>query len=145
MTLLGFQANMEGQHSKVWDGLHVSPRLAPSKGAKLCNLLHKTPSPLADIEVWCLDLIDWWARSPQRHRAAFICYLSMHPSTPEYNRIFSQLPEWVRVAVPPDTSLQRAWDAWHGCQSLLQHLPKAERSSRCSHSYLLDIQLHLYL
>ena len=31
----GFQANMEDQHRKVWDGLHVSPRLAPSKGAKL--------------------------------------------------------------------------------------------------------------
>ena len=30
-----FQANMEGQHRKVWDGLHVSSRLAPSKGAKL--------------------------------------------------------------------------------------------------------------
>ena len=28
---------MEGQHRKVWDGLHVSSRLAPSKGAKLCT------------------------------------------------------------------------------------------------------------
>ena len=36
---LDFQANMEGQHRKVWDGLHVSPRLAPSKGAKLCTYL----------------------------------------------------------------------------------------------------------
>ena len=34
---LGFQANMAGQHRKVWDGLHVSPTLAPSKGAKLCT------------------------------------------------------------------------------------------------------------
>ena len=37
---LGFQANMEGQHRKVWNGLHVSPRLAPSKEAKLCTNLH---------------------------------------------------------------------------------------------------------
>ena len=37
LNSLGFQANMEGQHRKVWDGLHVSPRLAPSKGAKLCT------------------------------------------------------------------------------------------------------------
>ena len=27
----------EGQHRRVWDGLHVSPRTAPSKGAKLCT------------------------------------------------------------------------------------------------------------
>ena len=37
MKSLGYQANMEGQHRKFWDGLHVSPRLAPSKGAKLCT------------------------------------------------------------------------------------------------------------
>ena len=37
LNALGFQANMEGQPRKVWDGLHVSPRLAPSKGTKLCT------------------------------------------------------------------------------------------------------------
>ena len=37
LSSLGFQANMEGQHRKFWDGIHVSPRLAPSKGAKLCT------------------------------------------------------------------------------------------------------------
>ena len=37
LNSLGFQATMEGQQGKVWDGLHVSPRLAPSKGAKLCT------------------------------------------------------------------------------------------------------------
>ena len=37
LNSLGFQANVEGQHRKVWDGLHASPRLAPSKGAKLCT------------------------------------------------------------------------------------------------------------
>ena len=37
LNSLGFQANMEGQHRKVEDGLHVSPRLAPSKGAILCT------------------------------------------------------------------------------------------------------------
>lgn len=39
LNSLGFQGNMEGRHCKVWDGLHVSPRLAPSKGAKLCTYL----------------------------------------------------------------------------------------------------------
>ena len=37
LNSLGFQANMEGQLKKVWSGLHVSPRTAPSKGAKLCT------------------------------------------------------------------------------------------------------------
>ena len=32
---LGVQANMEDQDRRVWDGLHVSPRTAPSKGANL--------------------------------------------------------------------------------------------------------------
>ena len=34
------RGNMEGQHRKVWDGLHVSPRLAPSKGASCARTLH---------------------------------------------------------------------------------------------------------
>ena len=37
MNSLGFQAKMKGQLCKVWDGLHVSPRTAPSKRAKLCT------------------------------------------------------------------------------------------------------------
>ena len=37
LIFLGFQANMKGQLCKVWDGLHVSPRTAPSKRAKLCK------------------------------------------------------------------------------------------------------------
>ena len=37
MSSLGFQANMEGQLKKVWGGLHVSPKMAPSKRAKLCT------------------------------------------------------------------------------------------------------------
>ena len=37
LNSLGFQANMEGRLRKVWGGLHVSPRTAPSKGAKLCT------------------------------------------------------------------------------------------------------------
>ena len=37
LNSLGFQANTEGKHCKICDGLHVSPRLAPSKGAKLCK------------------------------------------------------------------------------------------------------------
>ena len=37
LNSLGFQANMKGQLSKVWNGLHVSPRTAPSKRAKLCT------------------------------------------------------------------------------------------------------------
>ena len=35
LNSLGFQANMKGQLCKVWGGLHVSPRTAPSKRAKL--------------------------------------------------------------------------------------------------------------
>ena len=37
LNSLGFQANMKGQLCRVWDGLHVSPRTAPSKRAKLCT------------------------------------------------------------------------------------------------------------
>ena len=37
LNSLGFQTNMEGQQKKVWVGLHVSPRTAPSRGAKLCT------------------------------------------------------------------------------------------------------------
>ena len=34
LNSLGVQANLEVQHRKVWDALRVSPRTAPSKGAK---------------------------------------------------------------------------------------------------------------
>ena len=38
LNSLGFQADMKGQPCKVWGGLHVSPRTAPSKKrAKLCT------------------------------------------------------------------------------------------------------------
>ena len=37
LNSLGFQANMEGELKKVRGGLHVSPRTAPSKRAKLCT------------------------------------------------------------------------------------------------------------
>ena len=37
LNSLGFQANMKGLLCRVWDGLHVSPRTAPSKRAKLCT------------------------------------------------------------------------------------------------------------
>ena len=37
LNSLGFQAKMGGQLHRVWDGLHVSPRVGPSKGAKLCT------------------------------------------------------------------------------------------------------------
>ena len=37
LNSLGFQSNMKGQLCKVWDGLHVAPRTAPSKRAKLCT------------------------------------------------------------------------------------------------------------
>ena len=43
LNSLRFQTNMKGQLCKVWDGLHVSPRTAPSKRAKLCTYL-----------AWCL-------------------------------------------------------------------------------------------
>ena len=37
LNSLRFQANMEVQLKKLWGGLHVSPRTAPYKGAKLCT------------------------------------------------------------------------------------------------------------
>ena len=37
LNSLGFQANMKGLLCRVWDGLHVSPRTAPFKRAKLCT------------------------------------------------------------------------------------------------------------
>ena len=37
LNSLGFQANMKGLLCSVWDDLHVSPRTAPSKRAKLCT------------------------------------------------------------------------------------------------------------
>lgn len=32
-----FRTKLAGKHNEVWQGLHVSPRSAPSKGAKLCT------------------------------------------------------------------------------------------------------------
>ena len=37
LNSLRFQANMEGRLKKVWGGLHVSLRTAPSNRAKLCT------------------------------------------------------------------------------------------------------------
>ena len=37
LNYLGFQAKMKGQLCKIWNGLHVSPRTAPSQRAKLCT------------------------------------------------------------------------------------------------------------
>ena len=37
LKFLGFQTKMKGQLCKIWNGLHVSPRTAPSKRAKLCT------------------------------------------------------------------------------------------------------------
>ena len=34
----GFMDRLAGARQRTWDGLHVSPRAAPSKGAKLCNI-----------------------------------------------------------------------------------------------------------
>ena len=45
LNSLGFQANMEGQLKKVWGGLHVSPRTAPSKRAKLCTYFAWVSAP----------------------------------------------------------------------------------------------------
>ena len=38
LNSLGVQADMEGQHRKVRDGLHVSPRTAPSRGAQVMHI-----------------------------------------------------------------------------------------------------------
>ena len=34
------QRTWDGARQRTWDGLHVSPRAAPSKGAKLCTYHH---------------------------------------------------------------------------------------------------------
>ena len=36
----GFMDKLAGARQRTWDGLHVSPRAAPSKGAKLCTYHH---------------------------------------------------------------------------------------------------------
>ena len=36
----GFMDRLAGARQRTWDGLHVSPRAAPSKGAKLCTYHH---------------------------------------------------------------------------------------------------------
>ena len=36
----GFMARLAGARQRTWDGLHVAPRAAPSKGAKLCTYHH---------------------------------------------------------------------------------------------------------
>ena len=36
----GFMDRLAGARQRTWDGLHVSPRAAPSHGAKLCTYYH---------------------------------------------------------------------------------------------------------
>ena len=36
----GFMDRLPGARQRTWDGLHVSPRTAPSKGTKLCTYHH---------------------------------------------------------------------------------------------------------
>ena len=48
LNSLGFQANMKGQLCRVWDGLHVSPRTAPSKRATLHILCMVSASQSAE-------------------------------------------------------------------------------------------------
>ena len=45
---LDFQANMEGQHRKVWDGLHV-PKAGSVQGSKIVHILCMvlSPAPIA--------------------------------------------------------------------------------------------------
>ena len=52
LNSLGFQANMEGQLKKVWGGLHVSPRTAASKRAKLCTCLVSAPQSFEDCAIF---------------------------------------------------------------------------------------------
>ena len=35
----GFMYRLAGARQRTWDGLHVSSRAAPSKGAKLCTII----------------------------------------------------------------------------------------------------------
>ena len=58
LNSLGFQANMKVQLCRVWDGLHVSPRTAPSKRAKLCTYFawFLRPSQLKTVPYFELPL-----------------------------------------------------------------------------------------
>ena len=58
LNSLGFQANMKGLLCRVWDGLHVSPRIAPSKRAKLCTYFawFLRPSQLKTVPYFELPL-----------------------------------------------------------------------------------------
>ena len=51
LNSLGFQANMKGQLCRVWDGLHVSPRTAPSKKASLLGSPHEHCKVAEDFEI----------------------------------------------------------------------------------------------
>ena len=64
----------------------------------------------------CPDLMGWWALSPDRHRRDFIRALAMRPDAPEYHRIASELPDWVKVALPPPGPLED----WPGVKTVLQ-------------------------
>ena len=44
---LGFQANLEGQLCKIWDGLHVTPRTAHSRGPSSVHILHGSCAPVS--------------------------------------------------------------------------------------------------
>ena len=39
-SCLGFMSRSAKRHEQVWENLHVSPRTAPSKGARLCTYHH---------------------------------------------------------------------------------------------------------
>ena len=58
LNSLGFQANIKGQLCRVWDGLHVSPRTAPSKRAKLCTYIawFLRPSQLKTVPYFELQM-----------------------------------------------------------------------------------------
>ena len=64
-----FQASMEGQLCKVWDGLHVSLRTSPSKRAKLCtyfawflrpNQFKIVPYSELPVPIFRLQLLLWF-------------------------------------------------------------------------------------
>ena len=73
-------------------------------------------------EAWCPELMGWRSSSPQRHRKAFIRSLAMHPSTPDFDCIFQELPDWVKVTLPPPERLEGLKDALRAFQKYIEAL-----------------------
>ena len=92
-TLAGFMDRLAGARQRTWDGLHVSPRAAPSKGAKLCTYHHWFGRP---NKVHCEPYYEL-PMSITRLRALVQFRLGSHPLLAEQGRCaMPSLPRHLR-------------------------------------------------